>query len=195
MLSMPSEICPAALADRQTKNHERAHRDKLRPGCYILQGSALPQAHDVHPGDEDDREDSRDVGPGERDARGRKNHVLFGNCREDRAQISSGRDRQCGNRSAVCHRKQHPAIQESDQVSEGFTQVDVLSARVWKHRAQFGECEGRAHRDQRAHYPHQHEQGWVRERARDIFCSQENRRSDNPARQQQHRIEQRESAH
>ena len=50
ILSMPPEISPAALADSQAKNHERAHRDKLRPGRDILQDSALPQADDIHPG-------------------------------------------------------------------------------------------------------------------------------------------------
>ena len=142
----------------------------------------------------DDRNQRHNVGAGENDSRGGEDNVLLGNRGDNSAQICRRCHRERGDRAAVGHAEQHPAVEECGQVSVGFAQINVLAAGVGKHRAQFGEGGASQQGNARAQHPDQQEQHGMRQRAGDVFRGQENRRADDASAQQQDGIEQAESA-
>ncbi len=101
------------------------------------------------------------------------------------SRVCCRRDGERGDGAAVGDGEEHPAVEESDEVSVGFAQVNVLAAGVGKHRAEFGEREAGEQRNDAAKHPDQQEQHGMRQRAGDVFGGKENRRADDAADQQQ----------
>ena len=62
------------------------------------------------------------------------------------AQIRRRSHRERGDRAAISHAEQHPAIEKCGQVAIRFAQINVLAAGVGKHRAQFGKGDA-SHRE------------------------------------------------
>src|ERR1039458_5336728 len=62
----------------------------------------------------------------------------------------------------------------SNQVAVSFAEVNVLSARVGKHGAEFGERDAGAQRNHAAEDPHQKKQRWIRQRPGNIFGGKKN---------------------
>ncbi len=129
------------------------------------------------------------MGSSENDAGRGKDHMVLRNERNDSAQIGRRRYREGGDGSAVRHAEEHPSVEKCGQIAIRFTQVNVLSAGVGKHRTQFGESNAGAQGNYTAQNPNQQEQQRMRQRSGNIFGRQENRRPDDAAGQQQHRIE------
>jgi hypothetical protein len=63
--------------------------------------------------------------------------VVVGNPRHERAEVAREADRHGGDGSGLDDEKQRPAVEESPEWRERFTQIDVLAAGAWHHRGEF----------------------------------------------------------
>src|ERR1700675_3151980 len=108
----------------------------------------------------------------------------------DVAHVSRRSDGERRDAAAIPYREQHPAVKKRNQIAVSFAEVNVLSAGVGKHGAEFGEGDAGAQRNYSAEHPHQEKQRRIRQRPGNIFGGKKNRRTDNAAHQQQYGIEQ-----
>ncbi len=136
------------------KHNENSHRDELRPRRNVLQQRSPAQAEDVDVGQDGDQHESDGVGAREWHAEQREDYVVLRNCGNDVAHVGGGGDGERGDGATVSDGEEHPSVKEGNQVAVGFTEVNVLSAGVGKHRAQFGEGNAGAERNQAAEDPH-----------------------------------------
>ena len=119
-----------------------------------------------------------------------RHHMLLRHPGNDVAHVSRRRDREGGDGAAIGDREQHPAVKKRNQVAVGFAQVDVLSAGVGKHGAEFGKGDASAQRNHSPKDPHQEKQLRVRQRPGNILGGKKNRGADDAAYQQQYGVEQ-----
>jgi hypothetical protein len=134
------------------------------------------------------------VSAGERDAAERQHYVTLGDNRKNFSRIRRSSNRERRDRASVGNAEEHPAVKERDQIAIGLAQIDILSPAVWEHRAQFGESDTAEKRDQSTHDPNSHEQHRIRQWRCNIFGGEKNGRANDPAYQEQHGVQKRESA-
>ncbi len=96
-----------------------------------------------------------------------------------------------GDATAAPRDEHDPAIQECNELTVRFAQVDVLAARFREHRSQLGEGKARQQRNACSGYPHQEEQNRRRQLRSNILRGQEDSATDHAAYDQQHRVGQR----
>ena len=179
-----------SLANGESEDNEDCHGCELRPRRDILQQRAPAQSENIDVGEDGDQHQPNRMRACERHACQRKNHMLLRYSRNDISHVGSGRDGQCRDGAAIRHCEQHPAIEKRDQVAISFTEVNVLSAGVGEHGAEFGEGDAGAQRNHSTEHPHQKKQSRIRQRPGNILGGEKNRRADDAAHQQQHRVEQ-----
>src|SRR5208337_4782545 len=195
-----------SLADGESQDYEGAHRGELRPGGDILEQCTPAQSHNVNEREDDDqrepnrmraREYDGEYSPDKVAARQRgiwqidvRHHMLLRHPWNDVAHVGRGGDGEGGDGAAIGDCEQHPAVKKGDQVAVRFAQVNVLSAGVGKHRAEFGKGDAGAQRDHSTEDPHQKKQRRIRQRPGNILSGKKNRRADDAADQQQHGVEQ-----
>src|SRR5712691_1236438 len=175
------EVRPVALANSETENHKGGHGGEFGPGRNILEQRAPTQAHDVYTSEHGDKQQSEHMGASKGDAGERENYMLLRNDREDLAGICCRRDRERGDRAAVCHGEQHPSIEKSDEISVSLAQVNVLAAGLGKHGSKLSEGDTAEQRNYAADHPHQQEQHGLRQRSGNVFGGEEDRRADDAA--------------
>jgi hypothetical protein len=124
----------------------------------------------------------------------RNDDMLLRDDGEDLSGISRGGHGESGDGAAVGDRKQHPSIEEGDEVAVSFAKINVLAAGFGEHRSEFGEGDATEKRNHAADHPDEQEQHGLRQRAGDVFGGKKNGGADDAADQQQHGIEQAESA-
>src|SRR6202795_5047825 len=108
----------------------------------------------------------------------------------DVAHVSRRSDGERRDAAAIPYREQHPAVKKRNQIAVSFAEVDVLSAGVGKHGAEFGEGDAGAQRNYSTEYPHQKKQSRVRQRPGNIFGGKKNGRTDDAAHQQEYGVKQ-----
>src|SRR5205085_11932191 len=68
-------------------------------------------------------------------------------------EVCAESDSQGGDSTGVVNGEDHPAIQESDEVAVGFSQVEIRSAGLGIHRAELGKSQTAEHGDSAADHP------------------------------------------
>ena len=190
-----------SLADGESEDNEDCHGGELCPRRDVLQERAPAQSDNVDVGEDGDQQQPDGMRACENDGEyastmwpcqpiRRDHHMLLRHGRNDVPHVGCGRDGERGDGAAICDREQHPAVKKRNQVAISFAQVNVLSAGVGKHGAEFGEGDAGAQRNHSTEYPHQKKQRRIRQRPGNIFGGKKNRRADDAAHQQQHGVEQ-----
>ena len=179
-----------SLADGESEDDEGGHGGELRPSRDILQSCAPAQSDNVDVGEDGDEHEADRVCAGERHACQRENHMLFGNGRDDVSHVGGGCDGESGDGATIGDGEQHPAVKKRNQVAVSFAEVNVLSAGVGEHGAEFGEGDAGAQRNHSAEDPHQKKQRWIRQRPGNVFGGKKNRRADDAAHEKQYGVKQ-----
>ena len=158
-----------AFSNGKAQDDECGHGGELSPGGNVLQERAPAQADDIHVGEEEDEDQADEMRAREDDAEGGENYVILRDGRDDVAHVGGRGDGERRDGAAIGDAKEHPAVEEGDEVAVGFAQVNILAARVGKHGAEFGEGDAGAKRDRAAQDPDQKKQFRIGQRAGNIF--------------------------
>jgi len=120
--------------------------------------------------------------------------VIFGKPRDKDSRESREGHGHGGQRAALNHRKESPAVEESDERRKGFAQVDVHPAGARHHGGEFAVGERGGHRKHAGQRPgHQHAAG-AADVPRHVGRDDKDARADHRAGHSQHRVKEAEAA-
>ncbi len=187
-------MAPRSLSHRQSENHKRADRGKLGPGGNILKNCALAHAKNIHERLDDNRTCGNQVPAGQGECPQSQHRMIGSQCRENLPQIFSEPRTQRRHRSRNAYGKDHPSIKEGGKLAVSLADVNILSAGLREHRAHLGEGKAGEHGDDHANRPDREEKKRRPRIQCNVFGGKEDAGADDPARQQQNGISQRESA-
>ncbi len=197
-----TEICAERLRRASNPDAEQDEPQQARDfggGKHHLHDGSGLDAEDVDRGEQHDDGDGNQVLGVQPDLHVAQHHgaemnrrnlpevhdpVRGGDGRKEDAEKLAEGDADRGNRAALNHQEERPAVEEAPQRPERLSQVDILAAGVGHHRRQFAVGERRHHGHEAGHQPCRNQQGGRVHDARDVGGHDEDARSDHRAHHQ-----------